>query len=230
MTGLAHSLNGLNNVNASNVAASTTGAKAGSASSAANLTQSDFLQLLTAQLKYQSPTNPADPTQLAQEFASISTVDGIDDINSKLSSLSTAGGASQIAQASGLVGKSVGVEGDGLISNAAGNATGVFSLPSATQDTTVTILNQKGTIVDTLNLGGLSAGQQSFNWTGGTADNTYSYQVTASDAGGNQVQANPYTVYDVQGVNVSGTIPTLNVAGSSTPLPASSVQIVLGEN
>lgn len=228
MTGLAQSLNGLNNVNATNVAASTTGLKAGADDSAENLTQSDFLQLLTAQLKYQSPTNPADPTQLAEEFASISTVDGIDNISSELSAFSTAGGASQIAQASGLVGKRVGVEGNSLITNAAGDATGVFNLPSATKDTTVTILNQKGTIVDTLNLGGLSAGQQSFKWTGGTAGESYSYQVSAADASGKQVQATQYTVYDVQGVNVSGTVPTLNVTGSSTPLPASSVQIVLG--
>lgn len=227
MTSLANSVNSVGSTNAANVAASTTG-NTSSASSAANLTQADFLQLLTAQLKYQSPTNPADPTQLAQEFASISTVDGINAINSKISSLSTADGASQIAQASSLVGKQVGVEGNGLIVNANGNASGVFSLPSATSNTTVTVLDSKGSIADTLNLGALSAGQQSFSWSGGTPGDSYSYQVSSSGANGGTVSATPYTVYNVQGVDVSGSTPTLSVAGSATSLPASSVQIVLG--
>lgn len=229
MTSLASSINQVNAANAANVAASTTAKNASSGSAAASLTQSDFLQLLTAQLKYQSPSNPADSTQLAEEFASISTVDGINSLNSKLSALSTSDGASEIAQASGLVGKQVGVIGNGLNVNAKGEATGVFNLPSATTNTDVTILNAKGSIVGTLNLGPLSAGQQSFNWDGGTAGNTYSYQVSATDSSGNAVQATPYTVYDVQGVNVSGSTPTLDVAGFSDVLPASSVQIVLGD-
>lgn len=219
--------NSINNVEASNVAASTTASTAGG-SAAADLTQSDFLQLLTAQLKYQSPTNPANPTQLTQEFAEISTVDGIDNINTKLSSLSTSTGASQIAQASGLVGKQVGVLGNSLIADSNGDATGVFTLPSATANTTVSIMNTKGSIVGTLNLGALSAGQQSFTWKDGTAGDHYSYQVTASDTKGTAVSATPYSVFNVLGVNVSGSVPTLDIAGSSTTLPASDVQIVLG--
>lgn len=228
MTSLANSINNVNSVTNANVAASTTATKNSSASSAASLTQSDFMQLLTAQLKYQSPTNPADPTQLAEEFASISTVDGIDNINNKLSSLSTAAGASQIAQASGLVGKQVGVEGNGLIADSSGDAKGVFTLPSATANTTVSILNAKGVVEGTLNLGALSAGQQSFNWTGGTAGQSYTYQVSASDSSGAYVQATPYSVFNVEGVNVSSGTPTLNVQGSATTVPVSDVQIVLG--
>lgn len=226
MTSLSHSVNGVS-ANAANVASSTT-AQTSSSGSAASLTQSDFLQLLTAQLKYQSPTNPADPTQLAEEFASISTVDGINALNSKISSLSTADSASQIAQASSLVGKQVGVVGNGLTADADGKATGVFNLPNATSNTTVTILNAKGSIAGTLNLGALSAGQQDFTWNGGTAGDSYSYQVSATGADGTTVNATPYTVYNVQGVNVSGSVPTLNVAGSASTLPVSSVQIVLG--
>lgn len=227
MTSLSGGINNINSANAATVAASTT-AKSSSASSAANLTQSDFLQLLTAQLKYQSPTNPADPTQLAEEFASISTVDGINAINSKLSSISGADGASQIAQASSLVGKQVGIIGNGLIPTTSGGSSGVFTLPDATENTTVSILNSKGVVEDTINLGSLSAGQQSFTWSGAKAGQTYTYQVSAADASGNAVQATPYTVYNVQGVNISGSTPTLNVLGSSSVIPVSSVQIILG--
>ncbi len=221
------STNGINMANAASVAASTTASTA-SSSSASSLTQADFLQLLTAQLKYQSPSSPANPTQMAQEFAAISTVQGINQLNTQLSSITAASGASQIAQASSLVGRQVAVSGNNVIANSAGKANGAFSLPSAAASTNVTILNPNGSVATTLNLGALSAGSQSFSWSGGTAGTTYSYDISAVDAKGNAVSPTPYTVYDVQGVNLSSSSPTLNVAGSATPLPVSSVQTVLG--
>ena len=216
--------------NTAAVAASTTATKTSTtgSGSAASLTQANFLQLLTAQLKYQSPNNPADPTQMASEFAAISTVEGINSLNTKLSALSTSAGAGQVAQASALVGKQVAVVGNTVTTNASGSTAGAFSLAAASANTDVTILNQDGSVAHTLALGPLAPGQQSFTWPGGTAGTSYSYNVTATDATGAPVSVTPYSVYTVQGVNVSGGTPTLNVAGSATPLPISSVQTVLG--
>jgi flagellar basal-body rod modification protein FlgD len=211
------------------VAASTTAAKSASSGSgsAASLTQADFLQLLTAQLKYQSPTNPADPTQMASEFAAISTVEGINGLNSKLSALSTSTGAAQMAQAASLVGKQVAVSGNVLVSGSNG-AEGAFSLAGASSSTTVTITNPDSSIAGTLALGPLAAGQQSFNWAGGTAGTDYNYNVTAADSTGAPVSVTPYSVYTVQGVNLTGSVPTLNIAGSAAALPVTSVQTILG--
>lgn len=215
--------------NAAAVAASTT-ATSGTASSgsASSLTQSDFLQLLTAQLKYQTPNNPADPTQLASEFAAISTVDGINQLNSSVSAIQSSTSAAQMAQASSLVGKQVAVSGDTLTPNAAGSATGAFNLANAAQDVQISILTPSGTVAGTVDLGALSAGQQRFTWNNGTAGTDYSYAVNAVDSTGAAVTATPYSVYTVEGVNVSGATPTLNVQGTATPLPVSSVQTVLG--
>jgi flagellar basal-body rod modification protein FlgD len=165
---------------------------------------------------------------MASEFAAISTVNGIDSLNTKLSNLSTSTGAAQIAQASSLVGKQVAVTGNTLIAGTNGTADGAFNLASATKNTTVTIMNSDGSIAATLNLGALSAGQQNFSWNGGTAGTSYTYNVTASDSTGAAVTATPYTVYTVQGVNLSSTSPTINVAGSAATIPVSSVQTVLG--
>lgn len=225
MTNLA--TNGINSTNQSPSAGSGSSGN-GSSSSALNLTQTDFLQLLTAQLKYQSPSSPADPTQMAEEFASISTVEGINQLNLELGAIATSNGAAQIGLASSLVGRQVAVSGSNLIPSSSGSAEGAFNLPSATATTDITILNPDGSVADTLKLGALSAGQQNFSWSGGTAGTTYTYQITANDSSGNPVSATPYTVYDVQGVNITGSSPTLNVFGSATPLPVSSVQTVLG--
>jgi flagellar basal-body rod modification protein FlgD len=236
MTNLAIT-NGAAAVAANAVAASTTaatstgsttsGGSAGSGS-AASLTQSDFLQLLTAQLKYQTPSNPADPTQLAEEFASISTVDGIRQLNTEISNIQSSTGASQIGQAAGLVGRQVAVAGDAINTGAAGSGAGAFTLPQAAQAVSVNVFAANGSLASTLNLGALPAGQASFTYKGGAANAAYSYQVSATGAAGSAITATPYTVYTVQGVNLSGTSPTLNVAGQATALPVSSVQTVLG--
>jgi flagellar basal-body rod modification protein FlgD len=202
---------------------------AGSSSgSATTLTQSDFLQLLTAQLKYQTPTSPADPTQLASEFAEISTVNGIDKLNTQVGDIAAGTMAGQMAEAASLVGKQVAVSGDTLTPNSSGTAQGAFDLAGAAQDVSVSIINPSGAVADTVDLGALSAGQQSFSWAKGTAGTQYTYQVNATSSSGDPVTANTYSVYTVEGVNLSGTTPTLNVEGFANPLFVSSVQTVLG--
>ena len=201
---------------------------AGSAGSAANLTQSDFLQLLTAQLQYQSPTNPADSTQLASEFAAIEEVDGINSLNAKVASLQSGSTAQQIAETSGLVGKQVAVSGNTISSNAAGSGVGAFSLAGPAASVDVNILNANGTVAGTLDLGALSAGQQDFNFSGAAAGAQYTYSVNATGASGSSVAVTPYSVYTVEGVNVSSNPATLNVQGEATPIPVSSIQTVLG--
>ena len=231
MTNLAVS----NSAAAVSAAASTTAfsgtsgaSTAGSAGAASTLTQSDFLQLLTAQLKYQTPTSPADPTQLASEFAAVSEVNGIDQLNTQVGNIQSSTTAAQMAQASTLVGKQVAVSGDTILANTSGAAAGAFNLASAAQNVTVSILSPSGTVAGTLDLGSLPAGQQNFTWSNGVAGTQYTYQVNATSASGAAVPVTPYSVYTVQGVNVSGTSPTLNVQGTSTPLPVSSIQTVLG--
>jgi flagellar basal-body rod modification protein FlgD len=215
---------------ASTTATSGSAASTTSGGSASSLTQADFLQLLTAQLKYQTPGNPADPTQLAEEFASISTVDGINQLNTEVSNIQSSTGASQIGQAGRLVGRQVAVAGDAINTNAAGSGQGAFTLPGSAASVNVNVFAGNGALASTLNLGALPAGQANFTYTGGAANAGYTYQVSATGASGAAVSATPYTVYTVQGVNLSGTSPTLNVAGQAAALPVSSVTTVLGSN
>ncbi|HQT63570.1 MAG: flagellar hook capping protein [Acidocella sp. 20-57-95] len=216
-------------INTASAAASTTAYsnKSGSGS-ASTLTQSDFLKLLTAQLKYQTPTSPADPTQLASEFAAISTVNGITQLNTQVSNIQASTAAAQMAQASNLVGKQVAVAGNLVTANSNGVAHGAFDLGGPAKSVNVTILSPSGAVAGNVNLGTLSAGQQSFSWNNGTAGSQYSYQVNATSGTGSAVSVTPYSVYTVNGVNVTGSAPTLNVAGSASPIPISSIQTVLG--
>ena len=46
-----------------------------------NLTQTDFLSLLTTELAFQDPTNPTDNKEMVSQLSQISTVDGINKLN-----------------------------------------------------------------------------------------------------------------------------------------------------
>ncbi|HEU5443797.1 MAG TPA: flagellar hook capping FlgD N-terminal domain-containing protein, partial [Steroidobacteraceae bacterium] len=64
---------------AAQTAANAAAVSSASASSAAmpQISQSDFLSLIIAQMKSQDPTQPADPNQFVNELASLSEVSGI---------------------------------------------------------------------------------------------------------------------------------------------------------
>src|SRR5580700_10914990 len=72
------------------------------------LTESDFLTLLTTQLKNQNPLNPQNPSDFAAELAQFSTASGVQTLNSTL-------GSGSGVQAANLVGKNVAVAGNALV-------------------------------------------------------------------------------------------------------------------
>jgi flagellar basal-body rod modification protein FlgD len=51
------------------------------------LGQTDFLRLMTEQLKHQDPFNPTDNTEMVAQMAEFSNVEGIADMNKSLNSI-----------------------------------------------------------------------------------------------------------------------------------------------
>lgn len=68
----------------------------GSMSAYNNLTEADFMKLLTTQLANQDPTSPVDDTQMLAQLAQFSTLAAANTTNSDLSTIS-----GQISQATG---------------------------------------------------------------------------------------------------------------------------------
>lgn len=68
------------------------------------LNYDSFLQLLTAQMKFQDPTKPMDATQFVAQLASFSNVEQAIKTNSKLDSLLV---SQSLGQVDGLIGKTV---------------------------------------------------------------------------------------------------------------------------
>lgn len=74
----------------------TASSTAGSMSAYNNLTEADFMKLLTTQLANQDPTSPVDDTQMLAQLAQFSTLAAANTTNSDLSTIS-----GQISKATG---------------------------------------------------------------------------------------------------------------------------------
>lgn len=190
--------------------------------SAADL-QSNFLTLLVTQLQNQDPTNPMDNSQLTTQLAQINTLSGIEKLNTTLGSISGQINSGQSLQASALIGHGVMVNGSQVLVGSGQTTPFGVSLDQASTATSATITDATGKVVQTINLGGLSAGVHTFTWDGSTTDGTvaadgkYSISLSASNATG-QLVAQPLNYALVNGVtnDASGAVLDLGTMGTTS--------------
>lgn len=181
---------------------STTGTKT-------TLDQSDFLQLMTAQLKNQDPFAPVDNTQMVAQMAQMSSTAGISAMNATLTGIATKLGATSAADAMSFVGKTVLTEGKTAYERTSGGIAGAVELDGAATDVQVTIADANGSVVKTIQLGKHDAGTATYDWDG-------------KDEAGNVVDAGPYTV-TADAANGSKTVTAHNLVWApveSASLPA----------
>ncbi|MBE0470080.1 MAG: flagellar hook assembly protein FlgD [Methyloprofundus sp.] len=137
------------------------------------LGQEQFLKLMTTQMTHQDPTKPMENGDFLAQMAQFSTVEGIGSLNNSFNAFAGSMTSSQSIEASGLVGKRVSVPSNqgvlGFDSPLAGN----IKLNSATNQATVSIKDQTGAVVKTLNLGSQSEGMKKFEWDGLLEDGSY---------------------------------------------------------
>ena len=167
----------------------TSSAVASTASSgSAQLGQSDFLKLMTAQLQNQDPFAPVDNTQMVAQMAQFSSVAGIGDINTTLKAIQDKLSGSSPSDALAYVGRTVLTEGATAYGRASGGLAGAVELDGDATDVKVSIKDANGQVLDTLSLGGQKAGTVSYDWDGKTAagDDAGSGPFTVSVAAANQ--------------------------------------------
>jgi len=194
---------------------SATNSSAASTAQAAKDAADRFLTLLVAQLQNQDPLNPMDNAQVTTQLAQISTVSGINQLNSTVAALGASMQATQSLQAASLIGHDVVVGGNDLDlstdkTSGTTDGQGGVSLTGNADAVKVTISDEAGNVVRTLDLGAQKAGDQYFHWDGKTdagsaaKDGHYTFAVTAT-ASGKAVTFDTLMVARVEGVATSGT-------------------------
>ena len=173
---------------------------------ATTLNTTQFLQLMTTQLKNQNPTQPLDPSQFVSQLAQLSEVSSVEGMQSSIASLVSSLSASQLLTGSTLVGRAVLAPGSSVNLGATGAVGGAVSVPAGTSQLQLTVLDGAGQTVRQIALTP-ATGTQQFAWDGNTdggsraPSGTYTFQVVAG-AGGKSTQLATEVATQVQSVSV----------------------------
>ena len=131
------------------------------------LSQEDFFSLLTEQLANQDPTKPVDNDQMVAQMTSFTMADGISQLNESFDSFAASMTSNQALQASSLIGQNVLVQGNvGFLANEGDSVTGVVINEQTVQDMKITIRNELGEAIKTIDAGVQGAGNVEFSWDG----------------------------------------------------------------
>ncbi len=137
------------------------------------LGQDAFLELMTAQLTHQDPTNPMENGDFLAQMAQFSTVEGIGELNTSFTEFANSITSGQALQAATLVGQSVLVPSSEGLMSLNDSLSGEVALKGRTNDLRVEFMDSNGAVVKTLHLGNQTEGQVAFAWDGLLDDGTY---------------------------------------------------------
>lgn len=130
------------------------------------LGQSEFFELMTAQLQHQDPLNPTESDALIAQVAQFSTVDGIQEMQRSIEALAGSFQSAQALQASTLVGRAVLVNTDRAVLKTGEDVVGAIELDAPVTALSIEVTTPAGTLVREIDLGPQESGRVSFAWDG----------------------------------------------------------------
>ena len=184
------------------------------------LGQAEFLELMTAQLRYQDPLKPMENGDFLGQMAQFGTVSGINDLNTTFNTMSSSFQSNQALQASTLVGRRVMVPAQSAFLNDGQSMLSAVELDQPASKVVFTVKNVAGQLVHRHEMGIQPAGMVDFEWDGLDANGNRlpggQYQIASEVYRGSEVEAgNMFTVVDVESVTLGagGQDLTLSVSG-----------------
>jgi flagellar basal-body rod modification protein FlgD len=208
--------------------AATQASSSGGSAGLPQISQSDFLSLIIAQLKSQDPTQPADPNQFVNELASLSEVSGINGMNSAMGNLASSMQASQLLSGTSLIGRHVLAAATTASLAAGGAVSGAVQAPAGATAVTIQVTDASGQLVKTFQVPPQSSGLTSFTWDGTTNSGaaapagTYTFAAVAA-SGATETSLSPYLQSTVDSVTIDPSTQTLLLNTGSGPLSLGNV-------
>ena len=209
-------------------AAASQSTSAGGSGGLPPISQSDFLQLITAQLQNQDPTQPADPNQMLNELASLSEVSGMNNMDSSIGTLSSSMQSAQLLNGTSLIGHGVLASGTAAALTAGGKVSGAVQAPTGATSVTIQVSDSTGQLVRSFQVPPQSSGLTDFTWDGTTdsgapaAAGTYTFSASAV-SGGTQASVSTYLQSTVNSVTIDPSTQTLSLNTNSGTLSLSDV-------
>jgi len=185
------------------------------------INQSDFLRLITTQLKSQNPLSPTDPTQFVSQLEGMSEVSSMQSMQNSLA-------ASQVMSGTTLLGRSVLAPGSVATLATGGTVSGAVTAPAGATQLTVSITDSTGAPVTSFNVTPQASGLTPFSWNGKTSAGTSAaagqYQVHVSAAvNGSSQTVSPLVVSKVDSVTIDPSTQVVSLNTDSGTVALSSV-------
>jgi len=130
------------------------------------LGQSDFMRLMLEQIKNQDPFKPMENGDFLAQMAQFSTVNGITEMQESMQNMANGFQASQVLQASSLVGRDVQIVADTFAFEQGKAMNASVELPAYAQNVNVSLFNQQGSLIRTMAFGDQKAGEFNFSFDG----------------------------------------------------------------
>lgn len=188
------------------------------------MNKDDFMKLFIAQLQYQDPLKPQDPSAMLDQLSQLSLVEQSYNSNTALQKLLTAQNNSLTMTSVSFIGKDVKANGNAAVFDGTSASTLQFNFSVPTASAMVTISDASGSVVRTVTLGAMSAGDGRIAWDG--TDNSgktlpsgaYRFSVKGAAASGDAIAATTYTTGRIDGVSMVDGTPSLMIGAASVSL------------
>ncbi len=197
-------------------------ASAGTISSAGENNTMDkdmFFKLFLAQLQNQDPLNPMDSTDMTAQLAQFSQLEKLSDIKNILRYSQLYLASLNNAQAVDFIGKEIEARGDSVRLSEGGSASLNYELMDSADSVIVKIYDENMKLVRNVEMSSRDAGKHEWAWDG--KDNngnqagagTYTFEISATDADGGEVEVTTYLRGTVTGVTFEDGITYLMLEG-----------------
>ena len=173
----------------------------------------DFFKMMIAQLQHQDPLNPLDGTDFTAQLAQFSSLEQLSNVNDQLKMLGLYQASLNNSQSISLIGKEITAMGN-VIKVDGASADLAYNLSEGAEKVTISVYDEGGNLVDTLEFGSQQEGENSITWDcSGIASGNYTFEVSAIDANGDVVPAYTMITGKVTGVSFEEGFPLLSVNG-----------------
>ncbi len=173
------------------------------------LDRDDFMELFVKQLQYQDPMNPMESADMASQMAQFNMVDLMYKSNEAMNKLVEATQERSLMNSVSFIGKEVAYEGNRFELTEEGAPTFKIRPEDNTASTIITIKDERGRVVRSLDIGEIENGEKEFTWDGlnDAGDEMpagiYTISAIGRDIEGNDVETSVLTRGLVRGLNLS---------------------------
>lgn len=155
------------------------------------LGKDDFMKLLLIELQYQDPTEPMDTEKILQQTSELASLEASDNTKKALEDLSKSLASAQQYSVLSAIGKTASLGSNSIQHTKGQTSTFEMYFPTDVKSGTVTISDNQGNVIKTIDLAQNAKGVYSFDWdgtdNGGNIVGDGIYQITSNyyDADGN---------------------------------------------